>query len=109
MEDNHIFGEKDYLDGNEYADGSTISVKVLGFLGRQPYLNFDGEEEKAGYFKVQNPKGVAKEFRLGISNEIILKKKFGITSYGALIGKTLTLGVKKYTKGNGFIVVDLKA
>ena len=73
-----------------------------------PYVNRNGEEERAGYFKVKNTQGNLKEFRLGVKNEIILKTKFGVKSYAELINATLVLMVKHYQLGNGFVVVDLK-
>ncbi len=108
MEDSHIFGESDYLSADEYATGTPISIKVTDFLGRLPYMNHNGDKERAGYFKVLNQKGSTKEFRLGVKNEIVLKSKFNVLNYIELVGATLILQVKKYNLGNGFVVVDLK-
>ena len=108
MEDNHIFGESDYLNGNDYAVGAVVQVKVVSFMGRLEFVNRDGETERAGYYKVKNPEGSIKEFRLGVANEKILKNQFKCGSYLGLIGKTLFLIVKKYQFGNGFVVSDLK-
>lgn len=108
MEDNHIFGESDYLNGNDYAVGNRVTAKVVDFLGRLEYVNRNGDKERAGYYKITNEKGNIKEFRLGQKNETILSKKFGFKSYSELIGATLVLSVKKYNLGNGFVIEEVK-
>jgi hypothetical protein len=108
MIDEHIFGESDNLDASEYQVGTLVTVKVLDFMGRLPYIDRQGVEKRGGFFKVKNDKGATKEFRLGITNEKILKNKFALKDYNELVGASLAFTVKKYPLNNGFIIVDVK-
>jgi len=103
MEDIHTFGEKDYLDADELGVGSTIKVTVLEYAGRRAYA-----DRWAAYYVVQTENSKRKFFRLSISNEQVLAKFFGMKSYEALIGKTLTLTVKHFKLGhNGFVITQV--
>ena len=98
----HRFGESDLLSGEDFTANQTVKVKVLKFLGRQKYKAKDGSERIAGFYSVDDL-GVTKRWRLGIENERTLKKKFAITSYEQLVGKSLSLLVKQFPMGRGFI------
>ena len=106
--DTHRFGESDYITADPFEENETIKVKVLDFLGRREYVARDTTKKRAAYYKVDD-KGAAKEWRLGIKNEITLKKKFGVKSYEDLKGKWVTLVCKHYNLGNGFVITDVSA
>ncbi len=107
MEDEHEFGEKDYIDADDYKEGDQITIQLLQYLGRREYNTRNNEIRKAAYYKA-SLNGKIKEWRLGIKNEYILKQKFGYSSYEDLVGSTLTLQAKAFrgTGHNGFVVVD---
>jgi len=105
MEDIHIFGEKDYLDADAFKEGDTLQVDVLEYIGRHTYKARDDKERWAAYYLVRTQEGKKKEFRLGITNEVFLKKNAGLNDYPDLIGKSLTLQVKHFGLGhNGFLI-----
>ena len=104
--DNHIFGEPSYLSAELYQDGETITVKVVEFIGRVPYVARDGTNKRAGVYQVVDKIGT-KEFRLGIKNEILLKHKYGLAKYEDLKGRNIQLQVKAYNLGKGFVLVGV--
>jgi hypothetical protein len=91
-QDGHRFGIRDRLVGQDYRMGEEIRAKVLDYLGRQDYLNFKGDTEKAGTFKVDAGNG-PQLYKLGISDEVWIAKNYPIRSYADLKGKTLVLKV----------------
>ena len=105
----HRFGFSDYLDANDYEPGELVEGKVLAYLGRRTDENADGEIINNSYFRL-DARGVQQEFKLGMKNERILRKKHGVKAAAELIGKTLALKVKDYGAnfGNGFVVIGLK-
>ena len=105
--DTHRFGESDYLNANDYEVGARVKVKVVDFLGRQDYDAYGGEKDRTGFYKVDD-RGAHKEFRFSQTNETLAAKKFGIKSYADLVGKYLTLSVKHYQQGNGFVLEDIR-
>ena len=107
-QDGHKFGYGDYLSANDYAPDDLIKVHVRAFLGRQDYEDKNKRVKRAGMYRVvEELVDVPQEFRLGIKNEKIAAKKFGIKDYAELVDRTLTLKVKKFNVGNGFVLVDI--
>lgn len=105
----HKFGIGDYLSADDYKVDEIITIKVVDFLGRQKYTARDNKEKMAGMYKIELPSmGVRQEFRLGIKNEKLVAKKYGIKSYEELVGRQLSLKVKSFQIANGFVVVGVK-
>jgi len=71
---------------NEFDDESAIGFIYLG---------------RMGYW-------IFRSSGLSMSNERVLKMDYGLTKYEDLVGKTITLAVRKYRLGNGFVLVDVK-
>lgn len=106
--DLHKFGVGDYCSADDYAENEIVKAKVLTFLGRQQYIARDGTPKSAGMYKVEAQGiGVPQQFRLGIKNEKLAAKRYGMKNYEDLVGKLLTLKVKKFQLGQGFVLMDI--
>lgn len=105
----HRFGFSDWLDANDYEPGEIVEAKALAYLGRREDENADGDITNNAYYKVDS-RGVQQEFKLGMKNERLLRKKHAVKGASELLGKTIVLKVKDYGAnfGNGFVVVGLK-
>ena len=108
IEPQHKFGVPDYLNADLYNVDQIIEAKITDFLGRRGSANPKGDLKWSAYLKVLGPDGIPQDFRLGIQNEMILAKKYGVKSYAELKGHTLQLQVKSYKFANGFILVGFK-
>jgi hypothetical protein len=108
-ETQHEWGKSDrILSANDYALGTKVVVAPHAFLGRKEYESADGSKQEGYAYAVRSDDGRTKEFRITLKNERILRLRFGIKSPEEVVGVELTLNVVPYTRGNGFVVIDLK-
>ncbi|MDE1834971.1 MAG: hypothetical protein KGH64_06580 [Candidatus Micrarchaeota archaeon] len=108
MTTQHTFGESDKLDAQSFIAGTRVTVKVSKFLGRFPFKEEHGRQVEDAFYEVDD-KGIIREYRLGFKAEQTLKIKYHMTRYEDLVGKEITLDVKRYKLGfNGFVLVDVR-